>query len=153
MRLKFVIPGTTPLQSRVIIHYLSVFALAFAGFLSANAAGAGTLSTVSSLLISAVAAGVSAVINAVTVVIPAATLQGTDTLRLNPKIEKAGYEILSTSLVMFLSIFGAALVSGLLPHQSLPSILAVVLAAIASAVAGVVSYLFGLIPHPKAIQG
>jgi hypothetical protein len=161
MRTTLKLPGLSQAVSQVIGHFLAVFLLAFGTQLVAGATHAVSLPTLLALLTAAAAAGLVAVAHVVLGLIPDPHLvagvhlkdgrSGRYTsLGVSLKIETAGYQFVTSVLITFFGILGASLVGGAAGITSLPSAVAVVLAAIAAAVAGVVQFVIGLIPAPKA---
>jgi hypothetical protein len=150
------IPGFSPAASQVIAHYLAIFLLAFGAQLVAGATHVVSIPALIALLTSAAAAGVTAVAHVMLGLIPVpqplpAPVVGTpyNVLGITLKVNTAGYQFLVSVLVTFLSIFGAQLVGGAAGITSLPSVVALILAAITAAVAGIVQFVVGLIPAPK----
>lgn len=147
------LPGTSTAAGKVIAHFLAVFAVAFGTQLVAGTTGTVHVSSLVALLTSAAAAGLVAVAHVVLGLIPTPpTGQGltSNAVGISLKIKTQGYQFLTSVIVMFLSILGAQLVSGAAHITSLPDVIAVVLAAIAAGATGVIQYLVGLVPAPKA---
>lgn len=153
MRYTFRIPGVSSAVSQVLVHFASVFAVAFGTQLLAGLTGTVSVSTVLALLTASAAAGVIAVAHFALGLIPLPANRLGDSLNamgISLKVKTAGYQFATSVVVMFVSILGAQLVGGAAGIESLPDVVAVVLSAIAAAVAGVAQALVGLIPAPKA---
>jgi hypothetical protein len=136
-------------STQVIVHYLAVFLAAFGTTMVSSTTGAFNVSSLEALLISASAAGVVAVAHIVLGLVPTTSSTGLNALGVSLKVKTAAYQVLVSVLATFLSIFGAALVAGATHLTSLPGVIDLVLAAISAGVAGVVTYVTGLIPAPK----
>lgn len=150
------IPGLSTAAGQVIAHFLAVFLLAFGTQLVAGTTGTVHISSLLALLTSAAAAGIIAVAHVVLGLVPspaAAERRAWQPTRFTAvgvslKVRTDGYQFLTSVVVMFVSILGAQLASGALHITSLPDVVAVVLAAIAAAVTGVVQFVIGLVPAP-----
>lgn len=152
-RFQLKLPGVSPAVNQVIVHYSMVFLLAFGTQLVAGTTGKVHVSSLLALLTSAGAAGLAAVVHVVLGLIPTPpTTQGLvpNAVGISLKVKTEAYQFITSVVVMFLSIFGAQLVSGVVGITSLPDVIAVVLAAIAAAVTGIVQYFVSLVPAPKA---
>lgn len=144
--------GLSSATGQLILHYLAVFAFAFGTQLVAGTQGA-HISSLVALLISAGAAGLVAVAHIALGLVPIPPAQAglaPNALGISLKIKTQLYQFATSVVVMFFSILGASLISGAAHLTSFPDAIAVLLAAIAAAVAGVAQYVVGLIPAPKA---
>lgn len=136
-------------STQVLVHFVAVFLLAFGTQLVAGVSGAVSVSSLEAVLISAAAAGVTAVFHVIVGLVPTPVVANMSALGVSLKVKSALYQVVVSVAATFLSIFGAELVGGASHLTSLPGVIALVLAAIAAAVAGVVTFLIGLVPAPK----
>jgi hypothetical protein len=143
----------TSARKQLLVHLIAVFLAAF-GTQIVGAATVTNESTLVSLLVSAGAAGVAAVAHVLLGLIPTTSVvlstgERTSALGIPSSVKTAGYQIVVSMVVVFLSIFGASLLTGVAGATSLPGIQSAVIAAISAAVAAVVQATVGLIPTPK----
>lgn len=144
------VPWISAGAKQMLTHFIAVFLLAFGTSLVAGATNVINVNTAWSAIIAAAAAGVTAVAHYVIGLIPTADVAAEQNRVGLTLVSKSSlYQVLVSVISTFLVILGAQLVGGAANVQSLPDAKAVVLSAIAAAVTGVVTYLFGLIPAPK----
>lgn len=154
--MKLKIPKLSPAVNQIVVHMLTVFLVAFGTQLVAGATGAVSISSVLALLTSAAAAGGVAVLHLVIGLVPtASTVSGNVSTKATiaytvtlTQVKSAGYQLFLSVVVTFVTILGSQLAGGAVHATSLPSVIAVVLAAISAAVAAVVQFLVGLVPAP-----
>lgn len=139
MRLALKLPST-----QVLVHILAVFLLAFGGQLAA--AGTTNESNWLALLTSGFAAGLVAVAHILGSIFP---LPDGSAVGVSFAVKSNLYNFVMVAVMTFVSIFGTALVTGATKLTSFPSVVALLIAAISAAVAGVVQLVLNLIPAPK----
>lgn len=128
----------------VVKRYLTIFV---SGFLTAVGAGlihVTSIPTLKALVWCGFAAGAAAIVHLMTAKDPS-KVSGS----LNPKLESALYTIGMTAIATFVTLFGTTLVTGASHLTSLPSLFDLVSSAVAAGVAGVVTFLTGLLPKQK----
>ncbi|MCU1493389.1 MAG: hypothetical protein JWO62_1153 [Acidimicrobiaceae bacterium] len=150
------IPGLSTAMNTVVLHVLIVFGTAFGAQLVAGAAHVVSISTLLALITAAAAAGLTAIVHFGLGLIPAPVATPVKGVSLGVagvslKVQTRLYQFLVSVAVTFFSILGATLVSGAVHVTSLPSIVDLVTAAIAAAVAGIVQFVVGLIPAPAPV--
>jgi len=145
-------PGVSPVVSDVVTHFVAVFLLAFGTQMVTAATGKISISSLLAILISAAAAGVVAVAHIILGLIPTPAVGDgrSNAFGVPLKVKSAVYQIVTSVVVMFVSLFGAELIAGATHITSLPTATAVIVAAIMAAVAGVVQYVVKLVPAPSA---
>lgn len=145
----FQLPRLSKSQSDFVLHVLSVFVAAFGTALVGGATHVTNWSTAVSVIFAAAAAGVAAVGHVIANLVPTPpTPVIAAAIGISVKVKTRFYQAVQSVVILFLSIFGAALVSGAAHIGSLPDLKALLGAAIAAAVAGVVQYVIGLVPAP-----
>lgn len=143
------IPWISAGAKQMLTHFVAVFLLAFGTSLVAGATNVIDVNTAWSAIVAAAAAGAVAIAHYVMGLIPQPVEQS-NKVGLVLVSKSSLYQVLVSVISTFLVILGAQLVGGAANVQSLPDAKAVILSAIAAAVTGVVTYVFGLIPAPKA---
>jgi hypothetical protein len=156
MRITVKIPGLNAAASAVLVHFISVFAVAFLTQVVAGWTGTLNVPTLLSLVTSAAAAGVIAVIHVIIGLIPTAPVSPNSTkpaltspVGIPIKVQSAVYQLLTSAAVVFFSMLGAELVGGATHITSLPDAVALLIAAISAAVTAAVQYFVSLVPAPK----
>lgn len=142
------IPWISAGAKQMLTHFLAVFLLAFGTSLVAGATNVLSINTAWSAIVAAAAAGSVAVAHYVMGLIPT-PVDTANRVGLVLVSKSSLYQVLVSVISTFLVILGAQLVGGAANVESLPDVKAVVLSAIAAAVTGAVTYVFGLIPAPK----
>jgi hypothetical protein len=145
-------PGISPAVSQLLTHVTVVFLTAFGGQLVAGATGAITsMPTLLALLTAAAAAGVTAVAHYALGLIPTPTPAVTAAV-VPLKIPKAVQQVIWSTVIVFLTAFGAQLVAGASKVVSIPTLVALVAAGCAAAVTAAVQALLKLVPVPVVVS-
>jgi hypothetical protein len=136
----------------MLTHALVIFLATFGTVLVTSLTGAISMSALEATLISAAAAGVTAVAHYLLGLIPSPPVAGAGITAnlVSLKVTADLTQVLVSLLVTFLTVFGAQLVAGATHVTSLPTVKDLLIAAITAAVAAAVQYFAKLIPTPKA---
>jgi Ca2+/Na+ antiporter len=146
----FSLPKLTPTQSKIILHLVSVFVVAFAGQLTASAADFVNISTLWAAITSAAAAALVTTFKAIgTIGQLQAALSNVGRVGVSLGVRSDLYQLGTGFLIMFVGALGANLATGAAHATSFPDLVAVIVAAISGAVFAAIQWIVGKIPAPK----
>lgn len=146
----FTLPKLTPTQSKIVLKLVTVFVVTFGGQLTANATHAVTISTLFAAITSAAAAGLLAMVKAISTVGQLeAALANVGRAGVSLNVKTAAYQLGTGFLIMFVGSLGANLATGAAHATSFPDLAAVVVAAISGAVFAAIEWLIEKLPAPK----